>query len=252
MDFRRSNVEDYPTLIATIYFKLSNLESGERKMVFNLLPRLQTRFSSAALNRNFAKIPKGSKAGFQLPIPYTLDQLVKLELLTQNDGHQIKSIWDTYHATKRGTAGKSLYAEDFVKLRQRAQRAPLFAHALTRTDEEKGEGYFVLVSQYSHPHHFLFAQLEHFQKFPDLAQPYLVLRLYDDLLQSKQVALLRADSGHTAMTTSDCKYLLDNLITSYLDDAKYEKVKEFNDSPDTFDLESIFKSSDPEQRAPET
>ena len=78
--------------------------------------------------------------------------------------------------------------------------------------------------------------LEDFKKNPLNANPYLVMTCFDELLRKKQRALLRGDIiSH--MTKEEGSVVMSQFLDSYLIDHEYEKVRKFNDEPNSFDFE---------------
>jgi len=81
-----------------------------------------------------------------------------------------------------------------------------------------------------------------FQRNPETATPYMVLTVFDELVESKGIALMRGDlishldedEGHTIMTT---------LLNGYLRDTGYENIRRFNHEPNTFKYEEYIKEA---------
>jgi ATP synthase F1 complex assembly factor 1 len=110
--------------------------------------------------------------------------------------------------------------------------APMFIYPVP-----KGEApnHFILVSQ-NQDKSFVFTFLGDFQRNPSTASPYMVLTCFDELIESKGIALMRGDlisnlnedEGHTIMTT---------LLNGYMRESEYDVIRRFNHEPSTFKYE---------------
>jgi ATP synthase F1 complex assembly factor 1 len=72
--------------------------------------------------------------------------------------------------------------------------------------------------------------LEAFKTNPTNAQPYIVITCFDELVRTKGIALIRADLI-LEMTQDEGQATMDLLLSNYLVDSSYEKVKQFNHNP---------------------
>ena len=68
-----------------------------------------------------------------------------------------------------------------------------------------------------------------------MAQPWASVHLFDELLTTKGVALLRAEVASERLTTKEAEHLL-LLVRRYYGSANYDKVYMFNHSERHFDL----------------
>ena len=81
-----------------------------------------------------------------------------------------------------------------------------------------------------------------YQRDATNATPYMVLTCFDELIDSKGIALLRGDlishldedEGHTIMTT---------LLNGYLRESGYEEIRRFNHEPNLFKYEEYIKEA---------
>jgi ATP synthase F1 complex assembly factor 1 len=72
--------------------------------------------------------------------------------------------------------------------------------------------------------------LEDFKRHPLIANPYLVLTCFDELVPSKDLALLRGDViSH--MSRLEGAAIMEQVLSSYLMDSEYETVRQFNFEP---------------------
>ena len=89
---------------------------------------------------------------------------------------------------------------------------------------------------------FVCTYLEDFKKNPLDANPYMVLTLFDELVRNKHLALLRGDVIF-GMTQDEGGVVMEMLLDSYLQDSEFEKVRQFNHAPNSFDIEKHTQES---------
>ncbi|KAG6621419.1 protein mitochondrial precursor [Phytophthora cinnamomi] len=170
-------------------------------------------------------------AGFSYPGARSLEQIVKLELLESEQAPQIRSIWEEFHADKDDAVATTLGADEFQALVKRAEAAPFFIFPVYRQ-----EGFFNMLCQFQQSC-FLVTYLEAFKENPSAAPPCVAISLYDDLLDKKELTLVRADVINM-LDKKESQLLLQQLLASYQDDKLYEHVDKFNNKPDQFDFEA--------------
>uniref|UniRef100_K3X797 ATP synthase mitochondrial F1 complex assembly factor 1 n=1 Tax=Globisporangium ultimum (strain ATCC 200006 / CBS 805.95 / DAOM BR144) TaxID=431595 RepID=K3X797_GLOUD len=177
---------------------------------------------------------EGSKitsGGFSYPAPRSLQQIVKLELLENESQEQIRAIWENYHREKDDSLATTLASEQYANLVQRATASPFFLFPVYRK-----EGFFNMICQFQDTC-FLLTYLEAFKENPGLAPPCLTVSLYDDLVENKQIGLLRADVINM-LDKKESQVLLDQLVASYSDEKLFAWVHRFNHEPEQFDFEA--------------
>jgi hypothetical protein len=175
-------------------------------------------------------------AGFSLVGPRSLNEIAHVDALQLESKERIEIIWQEYHTDESKNAiGSTLPPSNFVSLTERAKDCPMFVFPVFSTRES----YYMMLSQYQSDYSvFFLTYLEDFRKDPASAQPYLSLKFFDDLMDSKELCLARTDhlaqiSRHEADTLSRI------MINSYIEDALYQQIKCFNKTPDDFDLEKF-------------
>lgn len=131
--------------------------------------------------------PKVTSGGFSYPAPRSLQQIVKIELLENETEDRIRKIWEDYHGEKDDSLATTLSGEEYASLVQRATASPFFLFPVYRK-----EGFFNMICQFQETC-FLLTYLEAFKENPGLAPPCLTVSLYDDLVEKKDIGLLRAD-----------------------------------------------------------
>ncbi len=105
----------------------------------------------------------------------------------------------------------------------------------------RGEGHFLIVSQFQTPNYFLLALLEDYKMDPAAAQPLLTISVFDDLAETKDVVLLRCDIINRGIEDGEGYKLCQNLINDYLE---FEGVHMFNKKPDEFDVDAFVKEKE--------
>ena len=172
-----------------------------------------------------------SGAGFSLPSPKALNAIVKEDLLSKESSSSIASIWTEHHAAKQDCIASTLSPTDHALLRQRGDATPYFVFPVHRE-----QGLFTMLSQFQ-DQYILFTYLEAFKQNPQTAPPYLVVAMYDELLVSKQLSLVRGEIVNE-LDKSEATTLLDRFLGMYLDPTRYAMVEQFNNAPATLDFEA--------------
>ncbi|KAL7473243.1 hypothetical protein ACHAXS_013675 [Conticribra weissflogii] len=79
---------------------------------------------------------------------------------------------------------------------------------------------------------------------PARAQPLLTISVFDDLVDSKDLALVRCDIINRGIEEDEgyklCKYLIDD----YSENEEFESVQTFNKKPESFDLDDFIKEKE--------
>ncbi|KAJ0411393.1 hypothetical protein ATCC90586_004379 [Pythium insidiosum] len=177
---------------------------------------------------------KIKSGGFSFPAPRTLQQIVKLELLENEEPAEIQRIWENYHAEKDDCIATTMSAVDFNAIKERARSAPFFVFPVYRQG-----GFFNMLCQFQDTC-FLVTYLEAFKENPGLAPPCLTVSLFDNLVEKKQLGLIRADVVNM-LDKAESEKLLSQLIASYSDKSLFQWVDKFNNRPNEFDFEAYRK-----------
>jgi len=87
----------------------------------------------------------------------------------------------------------------------------------------------------------LYGKLEDYQKFGSMeaVTPVLTLQYYTELLETKDLVLMRGDVN--GVTTTEAQYLANQLQIFYLGDDKYRIVKDFNHNPASFNFDDVLQ-----------
>ncbi|TMW66772.1 hypothetical protein Poli38472_014084 [Pythium oligandrum] len=180
-----------------------------------------------------------SGGGFSFPAPQTLQQIVKLDLLVNEEPTQIRRIWEDYHSEKDDAIARVLDGTEYSTLMERARSAPYFIFPVYRQG-----GFFNMLCQFQDKC-FLVTYLEAFKENPALAPPCVTVSLFDDLLAEKDVGLLRADVVNM-LDKAETEKLLNQLLRSYSNEKLYDWVDKFNNRPNEFDFDAFRHAIDNE------
>lgn len=100
-------------------------------------------------------------------------------------------------------------------------------------------GYFMLISQFQAPTHFLVAYLEDYKMDPHSATPLVCFSLFDDYAKAKDISLVRCDVLNRNISDGECKKAVRSLLENYGKDENFGLVEMFNKKPNTFDVDDF-------------
>jgi ATP synthase F1 complex assembly factor 1 len=100
----------------------------------------------------------------------------------------------------------------------------------------------MLVSQFQAPFHFLMTYLEDFKMDPGSAQPLLTFSVFDDLSESQDLTLVRADVLTKGIQDDEGLKIVKNMVDVYVQDDEYMNVRAFNTHPDSFNVDDYIAS----------
>eukprot|EP00934_Nitzschia_sp_Nitz4_P001343 Nitzschia sp. Nitz4//scaffold174_size87051//10180//11038//NITZ4_005100-RA/size87051-augustus-gene-0.54-mRNA-1//1//CDS//3329538845//1343//frame0 len=166
--------------------------------------------------------------------PRKLDDILKKELVEDKSSEDITDLWYTYHENQEKSIGLSLNGEEGNKVLERAPTSPFFVQPVFREN-----GYFMLVSQFQDPAHFLLAYLEDFKMDPQRAQPLMTCSVFDDYASNKDITLVRSDIMNNAIEGEEGRKIVQCLLDAYSDDEEFALVDAFNNNPSEFDLDKL-------------
>lgn len=166
-----------------------------------------------------------------------LDDIVKLDMLEREPAPVVKQIWEDFHASRaEHSCGVAIDAKQSELLRKRLAESPMFIAPVRR-----GAGFFVLAMQFKEKS-LCFTFLDDFRKSPETAMPWLFATLYDDLVPTKGLTLLRADFVPNLITKGEAAGALSQLLTMYTSD-KYDRIWIFNHAPKHFKIEDYLQET---------
>jgi ATP synthase mitochondrial F1 complex assembly factor 1 len=102
-------------------------------------------------------------------------------------------------------------------------------------------GFFSVLCQFQ-ASHFLFTFLDDYRANPATAQPYMTVSAYEDMIDSKNIGLLRADVT-AQLSREEGAHLVDLLRQYYSSSGSAaEFVETFNHAPAQFDFDAFMAS----------
>lgn len=87
----------------------------------------------------------------------------------------------------------------------------------------------------------MYSYLGDYQKNPQNAAPFMVVCLFEELLTSHKLVLLRADIVTDKLTRLQGERLVKYTREMYTDPGKFEWVKKFDVRPGEFDMEGMVR-----------
>ncbi|KAL3922971.1 MAG: hypothetical protein SGILL_001919 [Bacillariaceae sp.] len=171
---------------------------------------------------------------FSFAGPKVLDDILKKDLVDDKSATEISDMWYSYHEGKENVHGIVLGGKAAAPLLERAATSPFFIQPIFRDD-----GYFMLVSQFMEPSHFIMAYLEDYKMDPAGAQPLLTFSVFDDYANDKDLMLVRADVLNKGINDEEGLKVVKSMLDQYVNDEEYLTVKAFNSKPDSFDIDDF-------------
>ncbi|MES1919703.1 hypothetical protein MHBO_001487 [Bonamia ostreae] len=165
-----------------------------------------------------------------------LNDIVDLRKLESEDTKTIEYIWEKHHSNSPSKCSSTLNIEQFEKIMKRSKIGKRFVFPVPT-----GKKFFVVYSEFQ-DNFCIMTSLEAFRLQKGDSYPYFILSFYDELIDSRDISLVRGQVLNEHMNIEQGKYLMEQTIGHYLDDKKFERVRIFNTEPKKFDLAKYFKS----------
>ncbi|OQS07591.1 hypothetical protein THRCLA_00413 [Thraustotheca clavata] len=192
------------------------------------------------LRKAFRSFSTSKGGGFSFPSPRSLQSIVKLDELSQQNPEEITQIWTDYHADQTDSVASIIPKANFETLISRAKECPFFVMPVYRVNQEtKEEGFFTMLSQFQDKC-FLITTLDAYRENPAQAPPVLTISLFDDLLTTKELALIRGDVANL-LDKPEAQVLFHALLKRYIDDKHFDMVHAFNKRPNEFNFDEYLK-----------
>ena len=174
-----------------------------------------------------------SDGGFSLLAPMNLNEIVKLDVLTQESNDRIKEIWSgsqTVNRTGLHICGDLDVQQDRL-FRAKGKECPMFVFPVFKDSDDQ---YMMLLSQFQQ-NMFILTYLEEYKRNPASARPWMQITLYDELVKEKAISLYRADFI-PELSIPESTTLSKVLFNMYSDQGMYDShVLTFNKHPAKFD-----------------
>lgn len=174
---------------------------------------------------------------FTFPIPKELNEVARVPLLKQESPTKIRQLWLDQFKLRPDVIVGTLSKHEFEIFKANALACPMF---LINVSKGSDAAYFNLVSQFQDGKHCLMTSVDAFRANPQNAPPMLVSTIYDELVQEKGIALLRADIiNRVDISRDDALHAIKFLRSAYVN--KFELVKRFNMDPRSFDYNEFMQ-----------
>jgi ATP synthase mitochondrial F1 complex assembly factor 1 len=201
--------------------------------------------------------------GFSFAGPRVLQDVLKTELLDGKKATEIADLWYTYHETKvrvshslvlsmslslslslsfsqhnilmlqDNVVGLVFNGNDGKAILSRAATCPYFVQPVFRDD-----GFFMLLSEFQPPRHFLLAYLQDYKMDPHSATPLLTFSVFVDYADAPHdISLVRCDVLNANINVNEGRKVVQSLLDNYRTEADYGLVKLFNQRPNAFDID---------------
>ncbi|CAD8165486.1 unnamed protein product [Paramecium pentaurelia] len=157
------------------------------------------------------------KFAFTYPCPRKLREIVKMSLFERESKDQVISLWMEYHKEKQHNVAYIVSKDEYEILKRNTKESPLFLLPIKR----KG-GHFQLIGQ-SQTNSILFTFLEEYKKSGSFSTPYFILTIFEELLASKQLALIRGDIMDYKIDKDEATFLTNQFLKFYMTPELYEK-----------------------------
>jgi len=168
----------------------------------------------------------------------SLDEIMATrDLLEEASKEEITKIWEEYHKEKYCVAAV-IEPEQYLNLQKRWEKYPLF---LLPCPKGKGAEFYVFqfVNNLA-----VFLKLQLYQAYQ--AQDHvantpraLQVMHYCEFMESKRIVLMRGQIDPTQIDVKEAQLLIAQSQLFYLDDKRYHLVKQFNETPNTFDYNDL-------------
>ncbi|KRX06534.1 hypothetical protein PPERSA_05147 [Pseudocohnilembus persalinus] len=167
---------------------------------------------------------------------------MKLSLIERESRDNVVDIWMKYHNNRNENVAYAISKKEYQKLTDRVKQSPMFLMPVKKNENDGN--HFMMIGQ-GQEKTFMYTFLEDFKNNQTNAQPYFVLTIFDELLDKKDIALVRGDIINYKIDKNQANMVLNYSLSSYLKDDLYNKfVYNFNHQTHEFsfdDFKSHFK-----------
>ncbi|GMI27593.1 hypothetical protein TeGR_g8198 [Tetraparma gracilis] len=196
-----------------------------------------------AISRVPARLSRGrGMSGFSFAGVKDLASILDMEKCAPLNGDEIATLWKEYHADKSesiGWVGEGAVGK-IVLHKARSKNCKFFVAPVfdSRAEDPATAGYYNLIVQFFEPSHFVLADLNQYQQDPANTNPMLSFSVFDEFLESRNVALIRADVISKALEEEDAKKVIRGVLSNF-DGRSLSRdwVDEFNNRPAEFDFD---------------
>lgn len=186
------------------------------------------------LSEKKKKEEEGKISGLSLPAK--LDELIKMELFVDKSSEEISKLWTEYWSTKE-TICAVITKDVFDSMAPRIKDCPMFLYPLPRE-----HGYEFYLAQFTEYHCFC-TSLINYQVHGGDAPWNLCFKFYPELKDTKGIVLMTSEFDASQLSIMEVQYLaqLQQLFYGNPTDERYELMKQFNHTPDSFKYMDVVK-----------
>lgn len=192
--------------------------------------------------------PLWARSFFTLPVPKSLDEVVKLQLFRRAPPDEQSRLWFERFAPRDDVATSVMPHATYMQVERNAQACPHFLIPVTKPPEAQHDDtcFVNFFAQFQGPSLCLITTLEAMKAHGDsaaLCPPAAILSIYPDLGQESGNVFLRCDTLDKALLNKrELRYCIDYLSTFYTDANLYRRwVDPFNQDSRRFDFSSFLQ-----------
>ncbi|KAF9977642.1 ATP synthase mitochondrial F1 complex assembly factor 1 [Actinomortierella ambigua] len=168
-----------------------------------------------------------------------LDKIMKLELLQDLPADEITKIWVQRHLNMDDTISAVIPGDTYKKMLERSKKYPLF---LLPLKHEQGVEFYLMQFNF---HQIMFTSLLEYKTHAENARPYLTLTHYPELIESKNIVLMKGSVSDNPriLSVDQAQVLVFGMQQYYVsDDAEKLKMLEtFHKEPAQFDHQKLIE-----------
>ena len=173
-------------------------------------------------------------SGFSPLSPANLDDIVKKEKMLVENRERLQVIWEDYHEGKATSLGFCLSGG----VQQGVEQDQRVANLVVPVFKDQNDSKHIMLLSQMQDKFVSFTYLEEYKQNPDTATQWASLAIYDDFVQSKDLALVRGDVS-PQITREEGDLALRSLLQTYMCDEEYTKfIHAFNHLPSTFNYDA--------------
>ncbi|KAJ1960956.1 hypothetical protein GGI12_003517 [Dipsacomyces acuminosporus] len=219
----------------------SKPEQGISDQTNSSAPSSQGKPNLAAPNGTRKLDHKSNLSSSNLPPSVkALDEIMKIDMLGTKSSEEIGEIWNQYHSTK-DMISAAIPASTYRQLLRTASKNPLFIIPLPR---DEGVEFFFLQFDYHQVH---FTSLIEYKTNTVNARPYLTLTHYTDLIDDKEVVLMRGEleGERRTLDVQNAQYLALQMQQFYVTGGPEKRalLEKFNQQPEKFSYEELIEAA---------
>ncbi|XP_065216900.1 ATP synthase mitochondrial F1 complex assembly factor 1 [Planococcus citri] len=160
----------------------------------------------------------------------TLNDILKLDKVKNEEPQVIEQMWLEYHKTKDSTIAASVPVNIYETLIQKSKKFPIFLVALPRN-----QGYEFIMLQFN-GNEVHFTPLISYQTHKENAPGCLTLVYYSDLKEEKNLILLRGEYDKNVINAMEAQCLANQIQLYYgeNDEKRTKLMERFTNHPDEF------------------